>query len=155
MFVFIEGQDTINKQFSPCECCPSTLCPEQAVRCSTNINCQCLLMTMTDDGICVDATADCRDLIPCKRDNKTCSIPNTICVNHTQCHMLVCYPLYFASSKRCPSSNAKPSSMTTGQHYRVISLRNRIIIYTFSYYRPATNSLDHKINNNYTSQCIF
>ena len=99
---YIIGQDTINSQLSSCGCCPAPYYQAKATPCSTNSACECLMMAMTGGGMCTDTVISCKNLVPCENDNKTCSAPNTVCVNNTRCNIPVCYPINRASSQRCP-----------------------------------------------------
>ncbi|CAF5182037.1 unnamed protein product, partial [Rotaria sp. Silwood1] len=83
-------------------CCPSPYCSVKSKPCSINLDCQCLWMTMTGEGMCADIVVSCEDLVPCENDNKTCSVLNTVCVNNTRCSTPVCFPITRASSQRCP-----------------------------------------------------
>lgn len=72
-------------------------------------------MTMSASGLCADTTIPCENLTQCDSDNKTCSIPNTVCVNNTQCGLPVCFPMERASSQRCPPLNVSHSDSTTSK----------------------------------------
>ncbi|CAF4104753.1 unnamed protein product [Rotaria sordida] len=109
----VSGQSTIDSAPPTCGCCPSVECRAKSVPCSTNGDCDCLFMTMTGGGMCADTVVSCRDLVPCESDNKTCSVPNTICVNNTRCKVPVCYPMEYASSQRCPPLSQTVSNTTT------------------------------------------
>ncbi|CAF2027865.1 unnamed protein product [Rotaria magnacalcarata] len=100
---FATGQDMIDSPSPNCGCCPSPYCRATKVSCSTNSDCECLLMAMTGAGMCADTIISCKDLLPCENDNQTCLVPNTVCVNNTQCNVPVCYPIDRASPRRCPS----------------------------------------------------
>ncbi|CAF4915821.1 unnamed protein product, partial [Rotaria sp. Silwood1] len=74
---FVTGQDTIDTPPPSCGCCPSPYCQAKQIPCSTNFDCECLLMTTTGGGMCADTVMSCKDLVPCENDNQTCSVPNT------------------------------------------------------------------------------
>ncbi|CAF0983378.1 unnamed protein product, partial [Rotaria sordida] len=109
----VTGQDTINSELSSCGCCPSPYCQAKATPCSTNSDCECLMMAMTGGGMCTDTVMSCKDLVPCGNDNKACSTPNTVCVNNTRCSTPVCFPINRASSQRCPPLTSTTSITTT------------------------------------------
>ncbi|CAF1340267.1 unnamed protein product [Rotaria sordida] len=111
----VTGQNTTNTQPSTCGCCPSPCCQAKVTPCSTNSDCECLMMAMTGGGMCTDTAISCNDLIPCANDNKTCSAPNTVCVNNTRCTIPVCYPIDRASSQRCPPLTPGISIINTGK----------------------------------------
>ncbi|CAF3864229.1 unnamed protein product [Rotaria magnacalcarata] len=50
--VAVRGQNTIISTASSCECRPSQQCRANPVPCSVNVDCECLLMTMTVGGMC-------------------------------------------------------------------------------------------------------
>ncbi|CAF1347504.1 unnamed protein product [Rotaria sordida] len=102
MLCLITGQGIVDAQAIGCGCCPSPRCQTKPNPCSSNSDCECLWMTMTGGGICADTVISCKDLLPCGNDNKTCSVPNSVCVNNTRCNIPVCYPIERASSQRCP-----------------------------------------------------
>ncbi|CAF4042636.1 unnamed protein product, partial [Rotaria sordida] len=106
-------QDTINSQLSSCGCCPAPYCQAKATPCSTNSDCECLMMAMTGGGMCTNTVISCKDLVPCENDNKTCSAPNTVCVNNTRCSIPVCYPINRASSQWCPPLTSRISIIST------------------------------------------
>ncbi|CAM4798706.1 unnamed protein product [Rotaria magnacalcarata] len=114
VFHIVTGQDTIAPEFPTCGCCPSSYCRAKLQPCSINIDCECLLMTITGGGMCADTVISCQDLAPCENDNMTCLAPNTICVNNTRCGIPVCYPIDRASSQTCPSLTSSTSNTTTG-----------------------------------------
>ncbi|CAF1532551.1 unnamed protein product [Rotaria sordida] len=68
---------------------------------------------MTGGGMCADTVMSCKDLVSCENDNKTCSVPNTVCVNNTRCNIPVCYPIDRASFQRCPSLALRTLTNTT------------------------------------------
>ncbi|CAF3923779.1 unnamed protein product, partial [Rotaria sp. Silwood1] len=80
--------------------------------CSSNGDCECLLMAMTGGGMCADTIISCSNLTRCQSDNVTCLAPNTVCVNNTRCNVPVCYPIERASVSVCPSLNSRYSSTT-------------------------------------------
>ncbi|CAF1333394.1 unnamed protein product [Rotaria sordida] len=129
--IYIIGQDTINSQLSSCGCCPSPYCQAKATPCSTNSDCECLMMAMTGGGMCTDAVMSCKDLVPCENDNKTCSTPNTVCVNNTRCSIPVCYPINRASSQGCPPLTSGTSIINTGST-TMITTRSALSIATTS-----------------------
>ncbi|CAF4655168.1 unnamed protein product [Rotaria sp. Silwood1] len=97
---------------SSCGCCPAPWCPTRAESCSSNVDCECLWMTVTGDGMCADTVISCSNLAPCQSDNLTCSEINTVCVNNTRCNRPVCFPLARAQTQRCPP---KGTSTTTSR----------------------------------------
>ncbi|CAF4579179.1 unnamed protein product [Rotaria magnacalcarata] len=113
----IIGQNILNAQTPKCGCCPTPHCQANPVPCSTNFDCECLLMTMTEGGLCADTVIPCNDLAPCENDNKTCLTANTIYVNNTRCRIPVCYPIERASSERCPPLNSTTLINDTGNYY--------------------------------------
>ncbi|CAF4227274.1 unnamed protein product, partial [Rotaria sordida] len=125
------GQNTTNTQPSTCGCCPSSYCQAKATPCSTNSDCECLMMAMTGGGMCTDTVISCKDLVPCANDNKTCSTPNTICVNNTRCTIPVCYPIDRASSQRCPPLTSGISIINTGST-TMTTTRSAMLIATTS-----------------------
>ncbi|CAF1627354.1 unnamed protein product [Rotaria magnacalcarata] len=52
IILIILGQNTIISTASSCECRPSQQCRANPVPCSVNVDCECLLMTMTVGGMC-------------------------------------------------------------------------------------------------------
>ncbi|CAF3648800.1 unnamed protein product [Rotaria sp. Silwood1] len=114
---FVTGQDTIDTPPPSCGCCPSSYCQAKQAPCSTNFDCECLLMTTTGGGMCADTVMSCKDLVPCENDNQTCSVPNTVCVNNTRCNIPVCYPIDRASSQRCPSFTRETITNTTSKFF--------------------------------------
>ncbi|CAF2686645.1 unnamed protein product [Rotaria sp. Silwood2] len=87
---------------SGCGCCPLPKCDVKPFSCSSNIDCECLQMTVTGGGMCANVVISCSALTQCETDNKTCSVPNTICVNNTRCDVPVCYPIELATPQMCP-----------------------------------------------------
>ncbi|CAM4959255.1 unnamed protein product [Rotaria socialis] len=61
-----------------CGYCPSSYCPVKSQPCSSNSDCECLLMAMTGGGMCADTVISCQSLSPCGNDNQTCSSPDTL-----------------------------------------------------------------------------
>lgn len=109
----ILGQSSLSSSPSNCGCCPSEDCGA-ALPCSQNIDCICLRMTINGGGLCADIVLSCKHLTPCGPDNKTCPLPNTVCVDNTRCGFPVCYPVDFASSERCPPiSSYNTSTVST------------------------------------------
>ncbi|CAF4011316.1 unnamed protein product, partial [Rotaria magnacalcarata] len=106
-------QKITDTQSTTCGCCPSPYCQIKPEPCSTNIDCQCLLIAITGGGMCADAVVSCKDLVPCGSDKQSCSVPNTICVNNTRCNTPVCYPIDRASSQRCPPLASRTFITTT------------------------------------------
>ncbi|CAF2954831.1 unnamed protein product [Rotaria sp. Silwood2] len=101
MFFFVNyiiGQDTISSQPTSCGCCPSPYCQAKSTPCSTNSDCECLMMAMTGGGMCTDTVMSCKDLVPCQNDNKTCSAANTG----------TCQPLGNSFFCLCPSTHFGP-----------------------------------------------
>jgi len=86
------------------------LCATKVIPCSSNDDCECLLMTMTGGGMCADTIISCANLGRCQNDNVTCLEPNTVCVNNTRCDVPVCYPIERTSSKNCPPLISTASS---------------------------------------------
>ncbi|CAF2209578.1 unnamed protein product [Rotaria magnacalcarata] len=118
----VKGQVTVSTQPSTCGCCPLSYCPTQSVPCSTNIDCECLMMAMTGGGMCTDTVLSCNDLVPCQNDNITCSTPNTVCVNNTRCEVPVCYPIDRASVQRCPPLTSTKSNSSTSKPVKTTML---------------------------------
>ncbi|CAF2616003.1 unnamed protein product [Rotaria sp. Silwood2] len=108
----ISGQNAEYSSLASCGCCPSPGCSAKAMPCSSNGDCECLLMTMTGSGMCADTIISCSNLTRCERDNETCLTLNTVCVNNTRCNVPVCYPIERASFIVCPSLNSRYSSTT-------------------------------------------
>ncbi|UJR07187.1 hypothetical protein I4U23_011475 [Adineta vaga] len=108
MFTF-EDADPNKFLSSSCTCCSSSHCRNQSSRCSTNIDCECLTMTMTGSSICADTIISCKKLHLCEKDNMTCSTPNTVCINNTRCNVPVCYPIERASINLCPPLTSRTS----------------------------------------------
>ncbi len=69
-------------------------------------------MTATETGMCADTVISCSALPPCENDNRTCSTPNTVCVNNTRCNGPVCYPLSLATPNACPPLNSRNNIST-------------------------------------------
>lgn len=116
----ILGQAIPNTQISTCRCCSLSYCQSKRIPCSTNVNCECLWMTMAEKPMCADTVVPCQDLFPCENDNKTCAVPNTVCVSNTKCNNPVCFPIDRASSQRCPPLDNKTSIITKGQLFFII-----------------------------------
>ncbi|UJR34734.1 hypothetical protein I4U23_027511 [Adineta vaga] len=109
IFTF-ENTNTNKFLSSNCECCSSSSqCRNQTLRCSTNIDCECLTMTMSGSSICADTIISCRNLHLCQNDNLRCSTPNTVCVNNTRCNVPVCFPIERTSSHLCPPLTSRTS----------------------------------------------
>ncbi|CAF4550661.1 unnamed protein product [Rotaria socialis] len=113
IILIILGQDAIISTASSCGSCSSQECRANPVPYSANVDCECLLMTMTAGGMCADTIVSCNDLTPCQNDNVTCLVSNTVCVNNSRCNAPVCYPLERASSQRCPPLNSNISNIIT------------------------------------------
>ncbi|CAF3047245.1 unnamed protein product [Rotaria socialis] len=100
-----------------CGYCPSSYCPVKSQPCSSNSDCECLLMAMTGGGMCADTVISCQSLSPCGNDNQTCSSPDTVCVNNSRCGVPICFPISRASSDRCPSLSSRVSITTSAWCY--------------------------------------
>ncbi|CAF1290821.1 unnamed protein product [Adineta ricciae] len=96
-----------------CGCCPSAKCSAEPVYCSSNVDCECLWMTVTGGGMCASTAISCSSLTRCENDNQTCSVPNTVCVNNTRCDAPVCYPLDQAKISVCPPVGSKTTTIST------------------------------------------
>ncbi|CAF3648608.1 unnamed protein product [Rotaria sp. Silwood1] len=60
-YIRVLGQGIVNTQATSCGCCPSPYCQMKAKPCSLNLDCECLLMTMTGRGMCADTVVSCTD----------------------------------------------------------------------------------------------
>jgi hypothetical protein len=119
------GINTDSSSSPTCGCCPSPRCATQRVLCSSNIDCECLLMTVTGGGICANAVISCSTLTRCASDNQTCSLPNTVCVNNTRCNVPVCYPIEQAVRQICPpvtSQNIRTTLSSKFEFYYMLIL---------------------------------
>ncbi|CAF1131735.1 unnamed protein product [Rotaria sp. Silwood1] len=146
-------QDIINSQFGSCGCCPSPYCQAKSTPCSTNSDCECLMMAMTGAGMCTDTVMSCRDLVPCENDNKTCSPLNTIsstittainaCLNNSLCQNNgTCQPMGNSFFCLCPSTHFGPSCEYRGSGTDLTVLEGIINGSLTNYDRTVENVLN-------------
>ncbi|CAF3164620.1 unnamed protein product [Rotaria sp. Silwood2] len=78
-------------------------------QCSTNIDCGCLPLTISDDsGLCGFLRIKCSRLEPCEMPDDYCKNLGHVCVHYPRCHHVsVCYPLSMIDQRICPPKISK------------------------------------------------